>query len=134
MTASSPSAIIEEGSQATTVPFFPRPWRVTWGRFRRDRWSVCAVYVLAAILFASFAGGAIASAALGHNGTDIFPYAANINRKPVGPLTWVPSTHVAYGYGQSGDLAPAPKGSPTTLLIFGADGILGHDEFIRVLD
>jgi peptide/nickel transport system permease protein len=109
-------------------------WRLTLGRFRRDRWSVAAAVVFAAILFASFAGGAIASAALGHNGTDLFPYAASISRKPVGPFTWVPSTHVAYGYGADGDLAKPPKDAPTTLLIFGADGILGHDEFIRVLD
>lgn len=109
-------------------------WRLTLGRFRRDRWSMVAAVIFASILFLSFFGGAIASAALGHNGTDIFPYAANINRKPVGPLTWVPDTHVAYGYGQDGDLAPAPKNAPKTLFIFGADGILGHDEFIRVLD
>ena len=109
-------------------------WRLTLRRFRRDRWSVAAACALAAILLISFFGGAIASAALGHNGTDLFPYAANINRKPVGPFTWVPDTHVAYGYGADGDLSPAPKNAPRTLFIFGADGILGHDEFLRVLD
>lgn len=109
-------------------------WRLTLRRFRRDRWSVAAACVFAVILLVSFFGGAITSSALGHNGTDLFPYAANINRKPVGPLTWVPDTNVAYGYGADGDISPPPKHAPRTLFIFGADGILGHDEFIRVLD
>jgi ABC-type dipeptide/oligopeptide/nickel transport system permease subunit len=108
--------------------------RLTLLRFRRDRWSLAAATVFAVILLVSFFGGAIASSALGHNGTDLFPYAANISRKPVGPLTWVPDTHVAYGYGVDGDLAPPPKHAPRTLFIFGADGVLGHDEFLRVLD
>jgi len=109
-------------------------WRLTLRRFGRDRWSVAAACVFVVILFASFFGGAIASAALGHNGTDLFPYAANISRKPVGPLTWVPDTNVAYGYGADGDIAKPPKNAPRTLFVFGADGILGHDEFLRVLD
>jgi len=109
-------------------------WRLTLRRFRRDRWSVAAACVFAAILLVSFAGGAVTSAALGHNGTDLFPYAANISRKPVGPLSWVPDTNVAYGYGADGDIAPPPKHAPRTLFVFGADGILGHDEFLRVLD
>src|SRR5690242_16281703 len=109
-------------------------WWLTLRRFGRDRWSVAAAAVFAVILLVSFFGGAIASAALGHNGTDLFPYAANINRKPVGPLTWDADTNVAYGYGADGDISPPPKHAPRTLFIFGADGILGHDEFIRVLD
>ena len=31
-------------------------------------------------------------------------------------------------------MLPPPKGSPTTLMVLGADGPLGRDEFIRVLD
>jgi ABC-type dipeptide/oligopeptide/nickel transport system permease subunit len=85
------------------------------------------------ILVVSLAGGATASALLGHNGTDIFPYAANVNQKPVGPWSRVPATHDSYGY-VNGDLAPPPKNAPRTLLIFGADGPLGRDEFIRVVD
>jgi ABC-type dipeptide/oligopeptide/nickel transport system permease subunit len=128
--ADAATATIRQPSAAATRS----QWRLTLLRFRRDRWSVAAATVFAVILLISFFGGAIASAALGHNGTDLYPYAANINRKPVGPLTWVPDTHVAYGYGEDGDLAPAPKNAPRTLFIFGADGILGHDEFLRVLD
>lgn len=110
-----------------------KPWQLAFARFRRDRVSFIATCVFAVIVVASFAGGATASALLGHNGTDIFPYAANDNQKPVGPWTRVPATHSSYGYA-NGDLAPPPKGAKTTLLIFGADGPLGRDEFIRVLD
>ncbi|HZS61764.1 MAG TPA: ABC transporter permease [Gemmatimonadaceae bacterium] len=108
-------------------------WRLAFARFRRDRWSFVAACVFAVILVVSLAGGATASALLGHNGTDIFPYAANYSLKPVGPWTRVPATHNSYGYANGGLAAP-PKGAPTTLLIFGADGPLGRDEFIRVVD
>jgi peptide/nickel transport system permease protein len=109
------------------------PWKLAFSRFRRDRLSFAAGCVFAFIVIVSFAGGATASALLHHNGTDIFPYAANDNQKPVGPWTRVPAKHGSYGY-SNGDLTPPPKGAPTTLLIFGADGALGRDEFIRVVD
>ena len=109
------------------------PWRLAFARFRRDRLSFIAAGVFVVILVTSFAGGATASALLGHNGTDIFPYAANDNLRPVGPWTQVPATHDSYGYANGGLKAP-PKGAPKTLLIFGADGPLGRDEFIRVVD
>lgn len=95
---------------------------------------MAAFCVFAVILFASFAGGPIASRALGHNGYDQFPYSANINQKPVGPFTRVPALASAVGNTASGDLAPPPKGTKTTLFVFGADGPLGRDELIRVLD
>lgn len=82
----------------------------------------------------SFAGGPVASRLLGHNGYDQFPYAANIDLKPVGPLTRVPALTTAAGSTASGNLAPPPGGTKTTLLVFGADGPLGRDELIRVLD
>jgi peptide/nickel transport system permease protein len=71
---------------------------------------------------------------LGHNGYDQFPYAANFDLRPVGPLTRVPALNNTVGSLPDGNLAPPPKGTKTTLLVFGADGPLGRDEFIRVLD
>lgn len=133
MTASSPSAVVDPLSASETVWRVRSPARLAWVRFRRDRWSLVAACVFAVILVASFAGGAVASAILGHNGTDFLPYAANANQKPVGPWSWVPSTHTSYGY-VNGDLKPAPADAPKTLLLLGADGPLGRDEFIRVLD
>jgi peptide/nickel transport system permease protein len=110
------------------------PWRLTVVRIRRDRWTMGSLIVVAAVLILSFAGGPIASRILGHNGFDQLPYATNITQKPVGPLSVVPSLNYSAGLTASGELAPPPKGTPNTLLVFGADGPLGRDEFIRVLD
>jgi peptide/nickel transport system permease protein len=109
-------------------------FRLTWRRLRRDRWSVGALSVVAAIVFASFAGGPIASRVLGHNGYDQFPYSANMDQKPVGPWTHVPALETGLGNTADGDLTPPPAGTKRTLLVFGADGPLGRDELIRVLD
>lgn len=134
MTVSSPSAMVDPGLAPSEAGWRVRsPWHWGWVRFRRDRWSLVAACVFAVILVASLAGGAIASTLLGHNGSDFLPYAASANLKPVGPWTWVPATHSSYGYA-NGDLAQPPKNAPRTLLVFGADGPLGRDELIRVLD
>jgi peptide/nickel transport system permease protein len=95
---------------------------------------MASLILFVTVLVLSFAGGPIASRVLGHNGFDQFPYAANTTQKPVGPLSVVPAVNNSAGILPSGDLAPPPKGAPNTLLVFGADGPLGRDEFIRVLD
>jgi peptide/nickel transport system permease protein len=110
------------------------PWRLTLARIRRDRWTMGALIVVATVVVLSFVGGPVASRVLGHNGYDQFPYAANISQKPVGPISVVPDLNNSAGLLPSGELAPPPKGTPSTLLTFGADGPLGRDEFIRVLD
>ncbi len=109
------------------------PWRLTWDRFRRDRLSLLAACVFAGVVFASFAGGPIASAILGHTSADQFPYAANDNGKPVGPWTRVAATSEART-NEYGLQLPAAKGTPTTLFVLGADGPLGRDELLRILD
>ena len=109
------------------------PWRLTLRRIRRDRLTLAAASLFAFIVFCSFAGGPIASAILGHNSTDQFPYAANDNYKPVGPWTRV-STASYIRADDYGDVLPPPKGTPTTLLVLGADSVLGRDELLRVLD
>jgi ABC-type dipeptide/oligopeptide/nickel transport system permease subunit len=93
-----------------------------------------ALIVVATVIVLSFAGGPIASRVLGHNGYDQFPYSANITQKPVGPLSVVPALNYSAGLKQSGELADPPKGTPNTFFVFGADGPVGRDEFIRVLD
>lgn len=110
------------------------PWRAAWRRFRRDRWALSAACILALVVVLSFAGGPVASALLGHNGTDVFPYATSLsNQQPVGLWTRVPDLHTervdAYG-----DIAPPPKHVRTTLFVLGADGTVGRDELIRLLD
>lgn len=82
----------------------------------------------------SFAGGPVAGTLLGHNGGDLFPYAANADTlKPVGPWTRVPALHEASSDAY-GDLEPPPRGTASTLLVLGADGPLGRDELLRLLD
>lgn len=108
------------------------PWRLTLRRFRRDRWSVVAAALLGAILLCVLAGGAAVSAAVGHNGTDLFPFATSDTQKPVGPWSRIPATHDVE-LDQYGDLV-RPKHVKTTLLVLGADGPLGRDELIRLLD
>ena len=124
------------GSAGATVPAVAvrGPWGLTWRRFISDRWSVAAGCLFAAIVLVSFAGGPVAGTVLGHSGTDLFPYAAKGDAlKPAGPWTRVPALHQA-PTDEYGDLEPAPRGTATTLLILGADGPLGRDEFLRLLD
>jgi ABC-type dipeptide/oligopeptide/nickel transport system permease subunit len=111
------------------------PWRIALARLFRDRWSLVAAVAFSFILVVSFAGGPVASRILGHNGFDQFPYAANSDLRPAGPFSRVPAfTNVEFGTFVDGSLRPPPKGSKSTLFLFGADGPLGRDEFIRVLD
>ncbi len=109
------------------------PWRQGWSRLRRDRLSMVALVVLAAILLAGLFGGALVTRLVHHNGVDPYPYASNGNLRPVGPWSRVPALREAktddYGF-----LAKAPRGSRETLFVLGADGPLGRDELIRLLD
>src|SRR6266513_1887984 len=75
------------------------------------------IFVVVLILVAIF-GGPLAAALLGHGPNDIFFAGVDKDLLPVTP--W---THVA---------DPNHPGH-TTLLIFGADGTLGRDEFLRML-
>jgi len=102
-------------------------------RFARDRASLAAAVALLVVVVASLSGGPIASTTLGHNGEDLFPYAVNLSFKPVGPWTRVPNVHNAQSLADS-SLAPPPKSAGRALLILGADGQLGRDEFIRLFD
>jgi hypothetical protein len=128
------------GSVATLVrqPALPdreasslrKPWQLTLARFLGDRWSVAALVIFLLVLVASFAGGAILGAIVGHNGDTPFPYGVDDTLAPVGFWTHVPKTLVSNinDYGQT---LPPPKGQPTTLFVAGADGPLGRDEPFR---
>jgi peptide/nickel transport system permease protein len=109
------------------------PWRLGWRRLRRDRWSFISLILLVVIVLACFFGGAIATRLLHHSGSDLFPYAANNNLRAVGPWAHVPNLNNAISDAY-GDIKPPPRGTRTTLLILGADGPLGRDELIRLLD
>lgn len=110
------------------------PWRSTWRRLRRDRWSFVALVVLCIVVLVSAAGGPIAASLLGHNGDDLFPYAVTGQFfTPVGPWTHVPAVHEPRVDDYGGTLPP-PKHAKKTLLVLGADGGLGRDELLRLLD
>jgi peptide/nickel transport system permease protein len=100
-----------------------------WRRLRRDRTAFGSAVALAAIVAACFIGAPLAHLALGHGPSQYFAYGAtygsNSQLDPVPPLTWVPNQ-------QSPDPLPTAA-TPRTLLLFGGDGPLGRDEFLRLL-
>jgi peptide/nickel transport system permease protein len=79
------------------------------------------VLLLLAVTF----GPPVVSRVVGHGPNDIYPYAVSETLKPVGLWSRVPDT------GTYSDLPP-PK--QTTLLVLGADGPLGRDMLLRLLD
>jgi ABC-type dipeptide/oligopeptide/nickel transport system permease subunit len=102
-------------------------------RFRRDRWNVVALVAVVVVVFLGFFGGAVVSRLVGHSGNEQFPFAANSVLRPVGPFVRVPAPrHVRYD--DYGGLVRPRAGGRTALLILGADGPLGRDELIRLLD
>jgi peptide/nickel transport system permease protein len=98
-------------------------WENVWIRFRRDKFAIAGGIFIILLVFVAFAGAPIAESLLGHPPDYQFYGAVNSGGIPVGP--W---THVS--------AAPYP-GAPghwdTTILILGADGQTGRDEFERLL-
>jgi peptide/nickel transport system permease protein len=109
------------------------PWRVGWRRLRRDRGGVVALVVFAGVLLLGLFGAALVSRLVGHGGEEPFIYAANSTLRPVGPWTHVPVPK-GVSLDQYGQLLPPPHGTKTTLFVLGADGPLGRDELLRLLD
>lgn len=108
-------------------------WALTLDRYLSDRTGVFALCAFGLVLFASFAGGPIVSALLGHNGFEQFPYATHANLDPVGLWSHVPTT-LQVRLDEYGQVLPPPRGTHRTLMVLGADGPLGRDELLRVLD
>jgi peptide/nickel transport system permease protein len=107
--------------------------RLFWRRLRRDRAALISAGAVAFILFALFAGPEIAQPLLGHGPNDLFPYAVDGNLKPTGPWSEVPDVHIARADPETDVTLPPEVGASSTLLVFGADGGLGRDEFLRLL-
>lgn len=102
-------------------------------RFRGDRSGLLALAVFVFVVFTSFAGGPVVSALVGHNGFDEFPYAVDGNLDPLGLWSRVPTTQQVR-INDYGETLPPPRSAHRTLMVLGADGPLGRDELIRVLD
>jgi ABC-type dipeptide/oligopeptide/nickel transport system permease subunit len=110
------------------------PWGAAWQRIRRDRWTTVALGILAVVIVLALVGGAIVTRIVGHDGARPFPYAATgPHLTPVGPWAHVPAT-AQTELDDYGNIVPPKKGAKTTLLVLGADGSLGRDELIRLLD
>ncbi|HEY6960656.1 MAG TPA: ABC transporter permease [Gaiellaceae bacterium] len=108
-------------------------WRGAGRRLRRDRAGFAALVGTGVLVLTALFGGAAATRVLGHGGEQPFLYAANSTQRPVGPWTHVP-TPANPPIDEYGNLKPAPPGTPSQLFVFGADGPLGRDELIRLLD
>jgi peptide/nickel transport system permease protein len=96
-------------------------WRLALARLRHDPAAVIAGGVLALVILGCFVGGPVFAALLGHGPDAGFPAAVH-DFTPVGAWTHVSDA----SYGGSG-------GSGTTLMVLGADGSVGRDEFLRLL-
>jgi peptide/nickel transport system permease protein len=100
-----------------------------WGRVRADKAAAASGVVFVAIVAACFLGAPLAHWILGHGPNQYFAYGArfgsNSQLDPVGPLTWVPKQLSSY--------PPPTAKTPRTLFLFGGDGPLGRDEFVRLL-
>jgi peptide/nickel transport system permease protein len=92
-------------------------WEQVWTRFKRDRVAIASLFFLAFLLLAVYPGAWIAEALVGHGPNDPFFDALDDGGNPKGPLTY----------------ASHPLTGEKQLLVLGADGTLGRDEFLRIL-
>jgi peptide/nickel transport system permease protein len=103
-------------------------WEQVWIRLRRDKVAIASGIVIILMLATAVVGGPIAEHYLGHSATAINQTAGQhgIEALPVGP--WA---HVACKdfYPPASDC----KAGGQQLYVLGADGVLGHDEFLRLL-
>jgi ABC-type dipeptide/oligopeptide/nickel transport system permease subunit len=105
-------------------------WEQVWRRFRRDKVALGSGVFIILLVVVAIIGGPIAAHYLGHGVNDFNQNAgqAGINQVPVGPLS-----HVAC----SGFAIPPQEcvvhPHSHQLYILGADGVLGYDEFLRLL-
>jgi peptide/nickel transport system permease protein len=101
----------------------PGQWKLFWRRFKRDKFALGSGIFLVLLLLLVFVGYPIIKHLLGHSPNDQFPFAfQGYGAEPVGPWTHVRDA-----------ISSADETKRTTLFVFGADGSLGRDEFLRLL-
>jgi peptide/nickel transport system permease protein len=98
-------------------------WKGVWLLLKRDKFAIVGGMVILLTITSAFVGAPIAAHILGHGPNDIFGSAIDDNSIPVGPWSHVSTSPYA---GATGNF-------PDTLLILGADGGTGRDEFLRLL-
>jgi len=92
-------------------------WEQVWRRFKRDRVAIASVCFLILLVLVVYPGAWIASKLIGHGPNDIFTDGLDDGFLPVGPMTRV----MNFTTGKH------------DLLVLGADGSTGRDEFLRLL-
>jgi peptide/nickel transport system permease protein len=105
-------------------------WEQVWRRFRRDKVAIGSGVFIILLIFTAIVGGPIASHFLGHGVNDFNQDAgsAGVQQLPVGPLS-----HVACSGFAIPPHACVVHPHAHQLYILGADGVLGYDEFLRLL-
>jgi peptide/nickel transport system permease protein len=93
-----------------------------WRRLRQDRVAVASAVFLSCLFVLAFAGYPVLKTVLGHGANDQLPFATELGGNPVGPWTHVRDA-----------VSSADRTKQQTLLVLGADGSLGRDEFLRLL-
>jgi peptide/nickel transport system permease protein len=108
----------------------------TIGRaLRADRMLLASAVAAALLVLAITAGPPVLGAVLGHASDTPFPYATNaITRTPVGPFAHVWDTQREYTDDTGYVRRSPPAHTGKTWLLLGADGTLGRDELMRVLE
>jgi peptide/nickel transport system permease protein len=108
-----------------------RIWRVLRGDLVLLASVVAAMLLLAAVAV----GPPILHHLLGHSSDEPFPYSTDqVYRKPVNPLTKVYDTTREYTDASGYLRRPPPPGTGKTWFFAGADGPLGRDELLRLLE
>jgi ABC-type dipeptide/oligopeptide/nickel transport system permease subunit len=92
-------------------------WEQVWLRFKRDRVALASVFFIVFLILVAFPGAWIAEKLLGHGPNTLFYDGVDDRLIPVGPWSYVTN----------------PDSGEKQLLILGADGSLGRDEFLRLL-
>ena len=92
-------------------------WEQVWVRFKRDRVAIASIFFLILLVLAVYPGAWIAERLIGHGPNDIHPDGLDDGLLPVGPMSYVSNF-------ETGE---------KQVLILGADGSLGRDEFLRLL-
>ncbi len=92
-------------------------WEGVWIRFRRDRVAFASIFFLVFLVLVTYPGAWIAERLIGHGPSDIHTDGLDSALLPVGPWSWVSNF-------ETGE---------RQLLVLGADGSLGRDEFLRLL-
>ena len=105
-------------------------WEQVWRRFRRDKVAILSGFFILFLILVAIAGGPIAAHFLGHGVGDFNQNAGShgVLQLPVGPLSHVSCSGFAI---PPKECIAHPNAKQ--LYILGADGVLGYDEFLRLV-